>query len=144
MIDLLAEQAYEPGGETGPRDWKKRLREAGVSEEVVAFFGKARAALREESKAGANPRIEYRVARAKENGEEVERAIYCLTFSKPDAYEVDIEGDGASVDVKAGVTHEFDRPRDEDEAADVLASFNQNMERCKRWLEEALAEREER
>lgn len=144
MIDLLAEQAYEPGGETGPRDWKKRLREAGASEALVEFFAKARAALREEAKAGASPRIEYRVARAKENGEEVERAIYCLTFSKPDAYEGEIEGEEASVDVRAGVTHEFDCPRDEEEAADVLASFNQNVERCKRWLEEALAEREER
>ena len=128
MTEIMESQQYIPGGETGPRDWKKRLRKAGVPDRLTGVIADMRQRVRDEAKAGVPIGMRYTVARAVENGEETVRTLCVLKVDGGD------EKEGRS----ASASYEFDAPKDDAEAEDVARSFAQNVENCKRWLDAPL------
>lgn len=122
MEEPVSKQRYVPGVEPGPRAWKKEMREAGVPDGFVAVVERMRAKVREEAGLGTPIGIEYVFDVLKRDGAEEPRLSYLLT----------VEG---VEDRAASVSCSFGPPPDGEGWDDVLLSFSQNVENCKRWIE---------
>lgn len=120
MEGPVSMQRYVPGVEPGPRAWKKEMREAGVPDEFVAVVERMRAKVREEARLGTPIGIEYAFDVLKRDGAEEPRLSYVMT----------ITGERH----ETGVSCSFGHPPDGEGWDDVLLSFSQNVENCKRWI----------
>lgn len=121
MEEPVIMQRYVPGVEPGPRAWKKEMREAGVPDEFVAVVERMRAKVRDEARLGTPIGIEYAFDVLKRDGAEEPRLFYVMT----------ITGERH----ETGASCSFGPPPDGDGWDDVLLSFSQNVENCKRWIE---------
>ena len=122
MEGPVSMQRYVPGVEPGPRAWKKEMREAGVPDEFVAVVERMRAKVREEARLGTPIGIEYAFEVLKRDGAEEPCMSYLLTVDDAE-------------DRAASVSCSFGPPGEGGSWDDVLLSFSQNVENCKRWIE---------